>query len=41
VNADCLKLTTYFAEHDKTGRRFLADALLDPSLSASGEAASW
>jgi PII-like signaling protein len=29
VNADCLKLTTYFAEHDKTGRRFLADALLD------------
>ena len=29
MNADCLKLTTYFAEHDKTGRRFLADALLD------------
>jgi PII-like signaling protein len=29
VNQDCLKLTTYFAEHDKTGRRFLADALLD------------
>jgi PII-like signaling protein len=29
VNEDCLKLTTYFAEHDKTGRRFLADALLD------------
>jgi PII-like signaling protein len=29
VNQDCLKLTTYFAEHDKAGRRFLADALLD------------
>jgi PII-like signaling protein len=29
VNQDCLKLTTYFAEHDKVGRRFLADALLD------------
>jgi PII-like signaling protein len=29
VNQDCLKLTTYFAEHDKTGRRFLADTLLD------------
>jgi PII-like signaling protein len=29
VNEDCLKLTTYFAEHDQTGRRFLADALLD------------
>jgi PII-like signaling protein len=29
VNQDCLKLTSYFAEHDKTGRRFLADALLD------------
>ena len=29
MNEDCLKLTTYFAEHDKTGRRFLADALLD------------
>jgi PII-like signaling protein len=29
VNADCLKLTTYFAEHDKTGGRFLADGLLD------------
>jgi hypothetical protein len=25
VNADCLKLTTYLAEHDKTGRRFLAN----------------
>jgi PII-like signaling protein len=29
VNQDCLKLTTYFAEHDKTSGRFLADALLD------------
>jgi PII-like signaling protein len=29
VNQDCLKLTTYFAEHDKAGRHFLADALLD------------
>jgi PII-like signaling protein len=29
VNQDCLKLTSYFAEHDRTGRRFLADALLD------------
>jgi PII-like signaling protein len=29
VNQDWVKLTTYFAEHDKTGRRFLADALLD------------
>ena len=29
MNQDCLKLTTYFAEHDKTGGRFLADALLD------------
>jgi hypothetical protein len=29
VNQDCLKLTSYFAEHDKTGRRFLVDALLD------------
>jgi PII-like signaling protein len=29
VNQDCLKLTTYFAEHDKTGGRFLADALLN------------
>jgi PII-like signaling protein len=29
VNQDCLKLTTYFAEHDRAGRRFLADALLD------------
>jgi hypothetical protein len=29
VNQDCLKLTSYFAEHDKTSRRFLADALLN------------
>ena len=29
MNQDCLKLTSYFAEHDKAGRRFLADALLD------------
>jgi PII-like signaling protein len=29
VNQDCLKLTTYFAERDRAGRRFLADALLD------------
>jgi PII-like signaling protein len=29
VNQDCLKLTSYFAEHDTAGRRFLADALLD------------
>jgi PII-like signaling protein len=29
VNQDCLKLTTYFVEHDKAGHRFLADALLD------------
>jgi PII-like signaling protein len=28
-DADCLKLTTYFGEHDRTGGRFLADALLD------------
>jgi PII-like signaling protein len=29
VNADALKLTTYFGEHDRNGGRFLADALLD------------
>jgi PII-like signaling protein len=29
VSADCLKLTTYFGERDRAGRRFLADALLD------------
>jgi PII-like signaling protein len=29
VNADCLKLTIYFGERDRVGRRFLADELLD------------
>jgi PII-like signaling protein len=29
VNADCLKLTTYFGERDRSGDRFLAEALLD------------
>jgi PII-like signaling protein len=29
VNDDCLKLTTYFGERDRTADRFLADALLD------------
>lgn len=29
MNADCLKLTTYFGERTRTGNRFLADALLD------------
>jgi PII-like signaling protein len=29
VNADCLKLTTYFGERDRAGDSFLADALLD------------
>ena len=29
MNADCLKLTIYFGERDRVGRRFLADALLD------------
>jgi PII-like signaling protein len=29
VNEDCLKLTTYFGERDRSGDRFLADALLD------------
>jgi PII-like signaling protein len=29
VNEDCLKLTTYFGERQRAGRRFLADALLD------------
>jgi PII-like signaling protein len=29
VNADCLKLTVYFGERDRIGRRFLADALVD------------
>jgi PII-like signaling protein len=29
VNADCLKLTIYFGERDRSEGRFLADALLD------------
>jgi PII-like signaling protein len=29
VNADCLKLTTYFGERDRPGGRFLADAFAD------------
>jgi PII-like signaling protein len=29
VNPDCLKLTVYFGERDRVGRRFLADALVD------------
>ena len=29
MNEDCLKLTTYFGERDRSDRRFLADALLD------------
>jgi PII-like signaling protein len=29
VNEDCLKLTTYFGERDRTEERLLADALLD------------
>ena len=29
MNDDCLKLTTYFGERARTGRRFVADALLD------------
>jgi PII-like signaling protein len=29
VNRDCLKLTVYFGERDRIGRRFLADALVD------------
>jgi PII-like signaling protein len=29
VNEDCLKLTSYFGERDRTGDRFLADALVD------------
>lgn len=29
MNDDCLKLTTYFGERQRTGGRFLADALLD------------
>jgi PII-like signaling protein len=29
VNDDCLKLTVYFGERERVGRRFLADALVD------------
>jgi PII-like signaling protein len=29
VNEDCLKLTTYFGERNRTDERFVADALLD------------
>ena len=29
MNEECLKLTTYFGERDRSGGRFLADALLD------------
>jgi PII-like signaling protein len=29
VNVDCLKLTSYFGERDRTGQAFLADALID------------
>ncbi len=29
MDADCLKLTIYFGERDRAGRRFLADALSD------------
>jgi PII-like signaling protein len=29
VNEDCLKVTTYFGEHDRYEGRYLADALLD------------
>jgi PII-like signaling protein len=29
VDDDCLKLTTYFGERDRTGDAFVADALLD------------
>lgn len=29
MNVDCLKLTTYFGERQRTGGRFVADALLD------------
>jgi hypothetical protein len=29
VRADCVKLTTYFGERDRTGGAFLADALMD------------
>jgi PII-like signaling protein len=29
VNEDCLKLTAYFAERDRSGHRFLGDALVE------------
>lgn len=29
MNEDCLKLTSYFGERQRTGRRLAADALLD------------
>ena len=29
MNDDCLKLTAYFGERKRVGRRFVADALLD------------
>ena len=29
MNEDCLKLTIYFGERDRTGGVFLSDALLD------------
>ena len=29
MNEDCLKLTTYFGERDRIGRRFLADAFVE------------
>ncbi|MBO0769634.1 MAG: DUF190 domain-containing protein, partial [Solirubrobacterales bacterium] len=29
MNADCLKLTTYFGERHRTERQFVADALID------------
>jgi len=29
VNEDCLKLTAYFAERDRSGHRFISDALLE------------
>jgi PII-like signaling protein len=29
MNEDCLKLTAYFAERDRTGGRFLGEALLE------------
>jgi PII-like signaling protein len=29
VNEDCLKVTTYFGEHDRHGHHYLADELLD------------